>query len=102
MFLFSPPPLTFTSLTADHTAPQPPNTTITFTAAGTGGTPPYQARWWLWDGATWTMVRDWGALTFAWMPLTPNANYRVGVWLRSAGNSTNTPEAFGSIPFAIQ
>ncbi len=57
----------------------------------------------MWDGVVWTMVPDWGGSnSFAWTPTTANANYRVGVWLRSVGNSTNTPEAFGSIPFAIQ
>jgi hypothetical protein len=104
-FPISVPPLTLTSLTADRTAPQLAGTTTTFTAAATGGTPPYQYRWWVFDGATWNVAVNWTAAnTFAWAPSRANANYQVGVWIKSA---TNTSDLFDreastrSMPFGI-
>jgi hypothetical protein len=49
-------PLTLTNLTANLTAPQPPGTTITFTATASGGTAPYQSKWWFSDGTTWSLA----------------------------------------------
>jgi hypothetical protein len=83
-----------TGLTADL-GPQLPGTTVTFTAMAGGGTTPYQFKWWLWDGVTWTVLEDWSiASTFAWIPNTPNPNYAVGVWVRSASNTANWPDSF--------
>src|SRR5207237_5352753 len=47
----APPPATLTDLSADKATPQPVGTTITFTASVTGGTAPYQYKWWLFDGS---------------------------------------------------
>ena len=71
----------------------------------TGGTAPYQTKWFLTtDGwQTFSVLRDWATGTsFAWTPAIANANYTLGVWVRSAGNTTSTPEATVSIPFAIE
>lgn len=93
------PVLTLTGLTADWARP---GTTATFTATAAGGTEPYQFKWWLWDGATWTLLGDWATVnTIDWTPSTPNPNSAVGVWVRSAGNTADQPGASGSIPFAI-
>src|SRR5207253_5969212 len=43
------PNLTLSSLTPDKAAPQPPGTTVTFTATATGGTAPYSYKWWVSD-----------------------------------------------------
>jgi hypothetical protein len=68
-------------------------TTVTFTVSAGGGTAPYQFKWWLWDGATWTVLEDWSTgNTFAWTPSTPNPNYAVGVRVRSAGSTTDQPD----------
>ncbi len=95
-------PLTLTSLSADRSSPQPPGTTITFTATATGGTAPYQYKWWVYNG-TWSMVQNWSTSnTYAWTPTTPNANYRIEVWVRSAGNTVDSyTEAYGDISFAV-
>src|SRR6267143_7155146 len=62
-----PSPAMLTGITSDKMLPQGPGTTITFTAAASGGTTPYQFKWWLWNGTTWTIVRDWGtSASFAW------------------------------------
>ena len=95
-------PATLTGLTADKAAPQPVGTTITFTATTSGGVTPYSFRWWLWDGTTWTLLRDWATgSTYAWTPTVANPNYRVGVWVRSAGATADAAESVMSIPFAI-
>src|SRR5206468_2030592 len=51
-------PLTLTSLTADLSAPQSPGTAITFTATATGGTAPYEYKWWVNHGAA-SVGQDW-------------------------------------------
>jgi hypothetical protein len=107
-FASQAPVSTLTGLTADS-GPGLPVTTVTFTATAAGGTAPYQFKWWLWDGAIWTLLVDWSAgNTFAWTPSAPNPNYAVGVWVRSAGNTADQPDgypvnttAYGTIPFAI-
>ena len=83
-----------TGLTAEL-GPQLSGTTVTFIASAAGGTAPYQFQWWLWDGATWTVVEDWSTgNTFAWTPSTPNPNYAVGVRVRSAGSTTDQPDSY--------
>src|SRR5207253_641028 len=97
--------LTLTSLMPDKTAPQVVGTTVTFTALATGGVGPLQYRWWVFDGAAWSVAREWSvANTFAWTPATPNSNYRVGVWVKSAstpGDTFDRPQSTSSVAFAI-
>ena len=96
--------VTNVALTADMSAPQPINTTITFTATPTGGVAPVSYKFLVTTNnwATYTVAQDWSTTnTFAWTPTVADGNYRMGVWARSAGNSANAPEAANSIPFAI-
>jgi hypothetical protein len=96
------PPLHVT-LTANRVAPQLSGTTVTFTATATGGRAPYQYRWWVHDGVSWQMIRDWTtSASFAWTPPTPNPAHRVTVWVKSAGSTTTTWDASASLPFAIR
>jgi subtilisin family serine protease len=98
-----PPPLTITSLTADKVSPQPQSTTIVSTVAASGGTAPIQFKWWIYNGAVWSLARDWStSTTFSWMPVVPG-NYRVGVWARSNGNTVDATEngAFAALDFTI-
>ncbi|MGE5850384.1 MAG: hypothetical protein ACM362_09680, partial [Candidatus Methylomirabilota bacterium] len=93
---------TLTSLSADKTAPQPAGTPITFSAIASGGQTPYQTKWWLYNGTTWSLLRDWATGTsFTWTPTVANPNYLVGVWVRSAGATTDVAESALSIPFGI-
>lgn len=97
--------LTLTSISADRVAPQPVGSSVTFTASATGGSSPYQYKWWVYDGVNWVMHRDWATTnTWTWTPTTANSSYRVAVWVRNAGSTTDSYDndrANGSIPFAI-
>jgi hypothetical protein len=98
-------PLALTSITSNLPAPQTTGTTITFTAAATGGVAPYQYKWWIYDGATWTVTQNWStSATFAWTPASASSANRVGVWIRNAGSTADAyanANSNGSIPYAI-
>ncbi|HYE87262.1 MAG TPA: hypothetical protein VEA16_12965, partial [Vicinamibacterales bacterium] len=94
--------VTSVTLSANRVAPQPINTTITWTAAPTGGTG-HLYKWWFFDGATWRMVRDWSSSnTFVWTPTTANPNYRMSVWVKSGSNPADLYEASTESYFAIR
>src|SRR5207249_3254597 len=77
-------------------------TTITFTATATAGTAPYQFKWWVNDGTTWTLLQDWStSSTFAWTPTVANAAYKLSTWVRSSGNPADTYEGYEFTNFAI-
>ena len=103
-----PPPPTSTArasavtLSANRPAPQTLGTTITWSATPTGGIAPHQFKWLVYENARWTASGTWTtSSTFAWTPAIADPNYRVGVWVRSAGNTVDTEEASGSLLFAI-
>src|SRR5437667_152185 len=97
------PPITAVTVTADRAAPQPPGTTITLTAAATGGAAPVQFKWWLFSAAGWTVLQDWSAATSVmWTPATANPIGMVEVWARSAETVADTPEKFADLPYAIE
>ena len=83
-------------------SPQPPRTTITWTAAATGGGAGVQYKWFVYDGRRWTVAVPWSTVnTFAWTPPTPNQRYRVSVWARRAGSATDYFEACAEDAFTI-
>src|SRR5207253_306975 len=56
-FAINPPaPATLTGITTDKPAPQRRLVTIKVAASVTGGTAPYQYKWWLWNGTAWSIV----------------------------------------------
>ena len=77
--------------------------TITFTASASGGTAPYQFKWWLWNGTAWNIVQDWSAsATFVWTPTVANSGYQVIAWVRSAGNTADLFESYTPLAFPIR
>jgi len=87
-------PLTITSFTANKTGSQPVGTAITFTVTGSGGVTPYQYKWWIWNGSTWSLGRDWATgNTFTWTP-TAAGSYYIQVWARNNGATTDTADAY--------
>jgi N-acetylmuramoyl-L-alanine amidase len=103
----APPPSTSTkvsylSIAASKASPQAPGTTITFTASPIGGIAPHQFQWWLHDGTTWKVIRDWNASnTYSWTPGAAYPKYKINVHVRSAGKTSNIEEAKAGLEFAI-
>src|SRR5204862_3980713 len=82
--------------------PQPPGTTITFTADAAGGSAPYAFKFMVLDGPNWTVVQDWSPSNhLSWTPASENPNYRVRVWVRSAGSTVDAAEHAQSMAFSI-
>ena len=97
-----PNPVSSVQLSPDKAAPQLTGTPITFTASASGGVTPYQYKWWLWNGTSWSLLQDWTAsATFTWTPPAANPDYWIGVWARSAWAGGDDPKATRSIPFAV-
>ena len=98
-------PLALSSLSANLPSPQMAGTSVTFTASAVGGTAPYQYKWLVSNGSTWTVGQSWSASsTFVWTPSSANVNYSVGVWVRSATSTADAPDnanAGSSMPFSI-
>jgi hypothetical protein len=94
-------PLTLSALVSDRPSPQPPGTLITFTAQASGGVAPLEYRWWLHDGKSWNVAREWSASnTFTWTPGVANPKAAVGVWVRGATSNGEFETAIG-LPFPI-
>jgi hypothetical protein len=101
-FTPGPTPVTALAIAANKTAPQPAGTTMTFTATATGGTTPLQYKWLVHNGLAWVQMGDWStANTFNWTPATANSQYRVGVWVRGGGSTTDTAEFTASMDYAV-
>jgi hypothetical protein len=94
------PVVTRVTLSADLVAPQPVNTTITFTATPTGGVAPHQYQFLVFDTGVWTSSPWTTSNTFRWTPTVGRPNYRIAVRVRSAGN-TGAYEAATEVNFAI-
>jgi len=98
-----PAPAKVLGISTDVPSPQGPGMTITFTASASGGTAPYQYKWWLWNGSAWNVVQEWSASpAFAWRPTTPNPAYQVISWVRSAGNTADLSEDYKQLAFPIR
>ena len=79
-----------------------PGTTVTFTAGATGGTAPYSYKYWLFNGSTWTMVRDWSSnASWAWTPVFLGTNYRVAVWVRDATTTADVGTYNTSMAYVV-
>jgi hypothetical protein len=80
-------------LSTDKAAPQPPGTTVTWTATATGGITPYEYKWMTNDGSGWKAGTWTAANTFAWTPTAPTEYHRVSVWVRSYAATPDIYEA---------
>jgi hypothetical protein len=94
--------LRLTGISSNLASPGAAGTAITFTATASGGGAPYQFKWFVFDGSTWAMVKDWStSAVYIWTPGLPNVNYRIGVWARSAGSNDDTGSVNLSVPYPI-
>jgi hypothetical protein len=79
------------TLSSDRPAPQVVGTSIRFTASASGGTAPYQYRWWLFDGTQWTTLLSWStSSSYTWRPTTRNSGYQVRVEVRGSTSTQST------------
>jgi hypothetical protein len=98
-FTVTPGPVA--TLSVDRTSPQVVETSITVTASASAGIPPYQYRFWVWDGMAWTMVRDWGAGNpYTWTPVTAGT-YQLGVWAKPSATPGDLWAAYATLPFTV-
>lgn len=97
------PRLTAVMLSTNLVAPQPAGRIITLTATPVGGAPGHTYRWLIHDGYQWNIVSGWTTSNqFAWTPTSANPNYRIGVWVRAGGNTSDDYEVSSSQVFPIQ
>jgi hypothetical protein len=96
-------PVSSASLAANLPSPQVTGTRIQWSASGTGGVVPYQYKFSLYNGSTWTDMTAWTTTsTWTWLPTTQSNNYVIRVWLRSAGETADTPDASAQVSFQIK
>ena len=96
-------PATGATLVADKTSPQAAATGILLTAGGSGpsGSGPYEYRFMLNTGGTWSEVQPYSTTnTYTWTPATAGS-YGLQVLVRNQGSSLSY-EAYKSIPYAIK
>jgi hypothetical protein len=87
--------LTVSGIAADRTSPVPQGTPVTWSASAVGGTGPYTFKYFVYDGVSWSVGRDWSATpTWTWVPQAPGT-YSFQVWARNA-RSGSTYDAFRS------
>jgi len=95
-------PLTITGLTSSLASPQSAGTSITFIAGATGGRGPYQFKWLVLKGTTWTVVRNWSSSnSYTWRPTT-TGGHRVAVWARDATTTADVGNVNTSVPFRVR
>jgi hypothetical protein len=95
-------PLSVTQLSSNKTSPQVVGTTITFTAAATGGRSPYQYKWWLYNGTSWVVLRDWStSSSHSWTPTQAGSAYQIRVWVRDSTTTADVGTVNRSMPFTI-
>ena len=82
-----PLPPTAVALSSNLAAPQAVGTPITFTAEGSGGSGPYEYRFWLNSGSGYSIARDYTTVnTWTWTPAAAGA-YDLLVDVRNVGSS---------------
>ncbi len=82
-----PKTLTITSIVPSAIS-VPAGTGVVWTAAAAGGREPYTFAFYVHDGTSWTLGRDWStSRTWTWTPAAAGT-YTFQVWVRNAGSTT--------------
>jgi hypothetical protein len=97
----APAPLAIASLSSSPPSPVAIGSHVTWTAMATGGSGPYTFKFWVSDGSTWTLGRDWSATnTWTWTPAVAGS-YSFQVWARNAGSATTYDAWRPASPFVV-
>ena len=89
-------------MTVTATPPSPGAAPVTFQAAGQGGTPTYQYRFFVDFGAGPAIVQDWSATDTWTLPATvAPGNYVLYVWVRTSP-SVALDVSSPAIPYTLQ
>ena len=99
-------PATAVTVTPSPAGPQNVGTTVTWTAAASGGSGPYEYQFWLYNGIYWSIVKPYGAQnnnTWTWDTAgLAGGTYKVVVYARNVG-SVEGYEAFSAdISYVLQ
>src|SRR5688572_6563297 len=94
--------VTSVTLTPFISSPRVTGTSIGFSAVGSGGVGPRQYKFLVQrDGGTTQVLRGWSTTsTYMWTP-TIAGSYIVTVWARSAGVTTDAPQASAQVTYVI-
>ena len=94
-------PLAITGLWSSRASPQVPGRLITFSTAATGGRAPYQFKWWVFDGSSWSVAQDWStSANLSWQPMIEGM-YVVAVWVRNDGVTADASQGLAQVPYVI-
>jgi hypothetical protein len=95
-------PVTGATILANLISPQNAGTSVTFTAAGSGGVAPRQYKFLVAQGAGGAQaVQGWSTTaTYTWTPTTAGA-YTVSVWVRSAGVTADVAQASAQMAYTV-
>jgi hypothetical protein len=74
---------------------------VTFTAKATGGTAPYQFKYWLDAGNGSALARDWSTAASYTLTLSTVGTYRIGVWMRDSASTADTSAYNTSMSFVV-
>jgi hypothetical protein len=81
-----PPALTVTSVIASPASTSALGSVVSWTATAAGGAGPYTYEFFVFDGVSWTVGRDWSpANTWMWSPPAVGT-FSIEVWVRNAGS----------------
>lgn len=89
------------TLTPSLPSPQKPGTTITWTAAPSGGITPYEYKWVTSNGSGWVYGNWTNSNTLSWTPTNTSQYHRVSVWVRSYGATADVAEAAAESYYTI-
>jgi hypothetical protein len=93
--------LTLSDFFATAPSPVKVGATVAFSISASGGVPPYQYKWLVWEPTKPTQMSSWSTSNFfIWRPAA-KGNYIIVVWVRNANSGADAPQGSSSYPFTV-